>query len=78
MAWSDVRETRGRLRVALMSDEESKALPIHVDATMLETLQNSTWMPDAGSFDVLADLKDSEGRSVAYEDLLTRSTLILR
>ena len=73
---SALRELHGRLRVAHMSDEESKALPIYIDATMLETLQTSTWMTDAGPFDVLADLKDFEGQSVAYDELLTRSTLI--
>ena len=73
---SALRELHGRLRVAHMSDEESKALPIYIDATMLESLQTSTWMTDAGPFDVLADLKDFEGQSVAYDELLTRSTLI--
>jgi hypothetical protein len=37
-----LRELHARLRVTHMSDEESKALPIQIDATMLETLQNST------------------------------------
>ena len=43
---------------------------------MLETLENSTWTTDAGPFDVLADLKDIAGRSVPYEELLTRSTVV--
>ena len=58
------------------SDEESQALTIHMNATSLEILYNSTRMTNAGPFDVLADLKDLEDRSVAYEELLTRSTLI--
>jgi len=59
-----------------MSDEEARALPVQIDGTMLETTGNSTWMTDAGPFDVLADLKDHEGRSVPYEDLLTRSSVV--
>ena len=43
---------------------------------MLETAGNSTWTTDAGPFDVLADLKDFEGRSVPYEELITRSLVV--
>jgi hypothetical protein len=35
-----------------------------------------TWTTDAGPFDVLADLKNSEGKSVPYEDLVSRSLVI--
>jgi len=73
---SALREVHARLRVARMSDEDAKALPVKVDGTMLETVGNSTWMTDAGPFDVLADLKDFEGRSVSYEELLTRSIAV--
>jgi hypothetical protein len=50
-----------------MSDEEAKALPVKIDGVMFETIGNSTWTTDAGLFDVLAELKDFEGRSVPYE-----------
>lgn len=73
---SALRELHARLRVARMSDEEAKALPVKVDGMMLETTGNSTWTTDAGPVDVLADLKDFEGRSVPYEDLLTRSMIV--
>jgi len=73
---SALREVHARLRVARMSDEDAKALPVKVDGMMLETVGNSTWMTDAGPFDVLADLKDFEGRSVSYEELLTRSIAV--
>jgi Zn-dependent M28 family amino/carboxypeptidase len=73
---SALREVHARLRVARMSDEDAKALPVKVDGMMLETVGNSTWMTDAGPFDVLADLKDLEGRSVSYEELLTRSIAV--
>jgi hypothetical protein len=73
---SALRELHARLRVARMSDEEAKALPVQVDGMMLETTGNSTWTTDAGPFDVLNDLKDFEGRSVPYEELLTRSLVV--
>lgn len=44
---SALRELHARLRVARMSDEEAKALPIYVDGVMLETTENSTWTTDA-------------------------------
>ncbi len=73
---SALRELHARLRVARMSDDEAKALPVKIDGMMLETTGNSTWTTDAGPFDVLADLKDSEGRTVPYEDLLMRSMIV--
>lgn len=73
---SALRELHARLRVARMSDEEAKVLPVKVDGVMLETTENSTWTTDAGPFDVLAELKGSEGRSVPYEELLTRSIVV--
>ena len=60
---SALRELNARLRVARISDAEAKALPIQVDGVMLETTVNSTWTTDAGPFDILAELKDLEGRS---------------
>jgi hypothetical protein len=71
-----LRELHARLRIARVSDEESKQLKVQVDGVMLENSGNSTWTTDAGPFDVLADLKDSEGKSVPYEELVARSTLL--
>ena len=73
---SALRDLHARLRVARMSDDEAKALPVQIDGTMLETAGNSTWTTDAGPFDVLADLKDLDGRSVPYEELLARSLIV--
>jgi len=73
---SALRELHARLRVARMSDEEAKALPIQVDGVMLEATGNSTWTTDAGPFDILAELKDFEGRSVPYEELMSRSIIV--
>jgi hypothetical protein len=73
---SALRELHARLRVARMSDEEAKALPVKIDGVMLETAGNSTWTTDAGPFDALAELKDFDGRSVPYEELVTRSLIV--
>jgi hypothetical protein len=73
---SALRELHARLRVARMSDEEAKSLPVKVDGVMLETTGNSTWTTDAGPFDVLAELKDFEGQPVPYEELLSRSMVV--
>ena len=73
---SALRELNARLRVARISDAEAKALPIQVDGVMLETTVNSTWTTDAGPFDILAELKDLEGRSVPYDELLKRSMIV--
>ena len=71
-----LRELHARLRIARLSDEEAKQLKIQLDGVMLENSGNSTWTTDAGPFDALADLKDSSGRSVPYEELITRSTVL--
>jgi predicted nucleotidyltransferase len=36
----------------------------------------STWMTDAGGFDVLAGLEVTDGHLVPYDELMTRSTVI--
>jgi hypothetical protein len=59
-----------------MTDHEARELPVQLDVMMLEKTGNSTWTTDAGSFDVLADLKDRVGHSVPYEDLITRSVIL--
>jgi hypothetical protein len=59
-----------------MSDEEAKALPVIVESVMLEAPGNSTWTTGAGPFDILADLKVLEERSVPYDELLTRSITV--
>ena len=56
--------------------EEAKTLPIQVDGVMLEATGNATWTTDAGPFDVLSELKDSIGRAVHYEKLVSRSFIV--
>jgi hypothetical protein len=71
-----LRELNARLRVAGMTDEEARELPVRVDATTLELAGMTTWMTDAGPFDVLAGLEASDGRLVPYEELAERATTL--
>lgn len=69
-------ELNARLRVSGMSDDEAKKLPLHIDARMLESAEISTWMTDAGPFDVLPGLARADGSVLPYEDLIAREQLI--
>lgn len=48
-----LRELHARLRVTGTTDAEARALPVQIDATTLDMAGMSTWMTDAGPFDVL-------------------------
>jgi hypothetical protein len=52
-----LRELAARLRVGGMTDDEARLLPVQLDAAALEAAGMSTWMTDAGPFDVLAGLE---------------------
>ncbi|MDA8061726.1 MAG: DsrE family protein [Actinomycetota bacterium] len=71
-----MRELHARLRVANMSDDEARLLPVHLDGATLADLALTTWMTDAGPFDVLDGLKASDGRVVTYEELAGRATVL--
>ena len=71
-----LRELSARLRVSGMTDEEARSLPVQLDADMLASADISTWMTDAGGFDVLAGLARADGRLVPYEELSLRENLI--
>ena len=43
-----LRELDARLRVAGLSDEEARRLPVQIDAAALESAGMTTWMTDAG------------------------------
>lgn len=73
---STLRELNARLRVAGMSDAEARQLPVQIDATALDMAGMSTWMTDAGPFDVLAGLAAPDGRLVLYEELAKRATTL--
>jgi predicted transcriptional regulator len=70
-----MRELNARLRVAGLSDYEARQLPVQVDPNARGQLELSTWMTDAGAFDVLAGLEDAHGRVVPYEELAQRANL---
>ena len=71
-----LRELHARLRVGGMTDAEARALPVQIDATSLDLAGMSTWMTDAGGFDVLAGLEAADGHLVPYDELVTRSTVV--
>ena len=70
------RNYSARLRVGGMTDAEARTLPVQIDATTLDMAGMSTWMTDAGPFDVLAGLEASDGHLVPYEELVVRATLL--
>ncbi|MHB1931307.1 MAG: hypothetical protein ACYCUG_18095, partial [Acidimicrobiales bacterium] len=46
-----LNELNARLRVAGMTDEEARMLPVRIDATTLDRAGMTTWMTDAGPLD---------------------------
>lgn len=73
---SAMRELNARLRVSGMSDDDARQLPVQLDGNMLASADISTWMTDAGGFDVLPGLVGADGLLVPYEDLARRQTII--
>ena len=71
-----MRELHARLRVAGMTDGEARSLPVQLDGSTLAAATISTWMTDAGGFDVLPGLVGAEGRLVPYDELATRQSVI--
>jgi hypothetical protein len=51
-------------------------LPVQLDGDMLASTEISTWMTDAGGFDVLPGLAGPNGQTVPYEDLVQRENVI--
>ena len=64
-----LRELNARLRVSGLSDEESAALPIQVDAILNQQTDFSNWRTDAGDLDVMKAIPDHDGAARRYEDL---------
>mgnify|MGYP007089162758 CR=1 FL=1 len=56
-----MRELNARLRVDGMTDEESRALPLPIDAASLARMDISTWRTDAGDLDVLTAIPTRDG-----------------
>ena len=70
---SAMRELNARLRVDGMTDEESRSLPLPIDAESLARMDISTWRTDAGDLDVLTAIPTREGGRASYEELVTRA-----
>ncbi len=71
-----MRELNARLRVAGMSDSEARLLPVQLDGATFDWAAISTWMTDAGGFDVLPGLVAADGHLVPYEELAQRESLL--
>lgn len=70
---SALRDLGARLRVAGMSDAQARRLPVQIDAVTLRSFGTSTWMTDAGPFDLLVDLRDRDGSRHPFAELSTRA-----
>lgn len=68
-----MRELNARLHVEGLDDAESALLPVQLDEDMLARMEISTWRTDAGDLDVLADIPDSHGRPLCFEELASRA-----
>lgn len=71
-----MRELGARLDVEGLTDEEAKQLPVQLDAKMLSTHEISTWMTDAGGFDVLADIPGRDGQPLSFDTLNERAEVL--
>ncbi|MFT3854158.1 MAG: hypothetical protein QM733_15660 [Ilumatobacteraceae bacterium] len=64
-----MRELRARLRSEGLSDEVAASLPVQIDRHTLGSMEISTWMTDAGGFDVLNDIPGRDGHRLDYDDV---------
>lgn len=68
-----LRELGARLRVAGLTDEEARQLPVTIDAATLRAFGSTTWTTDAGPLDVLRELPVAGGRRT-FDELIQRCT----
>ena len=71
-----LRELGAYLRVEGLTDEEARALPVHIDGATLARMDISTWRTDAGDLDVLTAIPTRDGGRSRYEDLLVRASSV--
>ena len=69
-----LRELNAFLRVGGLDDDDARALPVIIDGPALLAMEISTWRTDAGDVDVLAVLRDLDGRRVEFADLASRAS----
>jgi hypothetical protein len=70
---SALRELGARLRVAGLTDEEARQLPVTIDAATLRAFGSTTWTTDAGPLDVLRELPVTGARRT-FDELRQRCT----
>lgn len=68
-----MRELGARIAAEGLTDEESRQLPVILDAQSLSRMEVSTWMTDAGPIDLLTDIPDRSGKRLTYVDLNDRA-----
>lgn len=71
-----MRELGARLDVEGLTDEESRRLPVQLDARTLARAEITTWMTDAGGLDVLANIPDRAGTRLPCETLSDRAEVV--
>lgn len=71
-----LRGLGAHLRVGGLDDETARALPVVIDAAMLQRVETSTWRTDAGDIDVLTVMRDSGGARLGFSDVEGRATEI--
>ncbi len=64
-----MRELGARIRAPGLSDEVARQLPANLEAAGFKRSELSTWMTDAGGFDVLANLPDRSGNFMTFDRL---------
>lgn len=64
-----LRERGAFMRVGGLSDAEARELPMILDGASLEAMEVSTWRTDAGDVDVLANLRNSSGERLDFDEL---------
>ena len=71
-----MKRLNARLRVAGLTDEEAKQLPLKLDAHTLMSFGGSTWTTDSGPLDILVELRDRSGRAVRFDELERRAVIV--
>jgi len=71
-----LRELHARLRISGLSDEESAALPVQVDAILDQQTDFSNWRTDAGDLDVMKALPGPDGAPRRYTDLVSDAQVL--
>lgn len=66
---SALRELKARLRVSGLTDEESAALPVQIEAILDQQTDFSNWRTDAGDLDVMKAIPGHDGRPRRFGDL---------